>query len=66
MSDFIEIAEEITGKKAILRVTPAPPSEPKITYANVDKARRLLGYNPQTSVATGLNNFWQWYQKNEL
>lgn len=65
MSDFIEIAEEITGKKAVLRVVPAPPSEPKITYANVDKARRLLGYNPQTSVSTGLNNFWQWYQDNE-
>ena len=63
MSDFIEIAEEIVGKKAIIKAVPAPASEPKVTYANVDKARRLLGYNPQTSVVDGLNNFWNWYRQ---
>lgn len=63
MSDFIEIAEEIVGKKAIIKAVAAPASEPKVTYANVDKARRLLGYNPQTSVVDGLNNFWSWYQQ---
>lgn len=62
MRDFIDIAEEIAGKSAIIKAVPAPASEPKITYANVDKARRLLDYNPQTSIVDGLNNFWQWYQ----
>jgi UDP-glucuronate 4-epimerase len=61
MNDFIEIAEEIAGQKAIIKAVPAPASEPKITYANVEKARRLLDYNPQTSVVDGLNNFWRWY-----
>ncbi len=63
MSDFIEIAEEIVDNKAIIKVAPAPASEPKITYANVDKARQLLNYNPQTSIVDGLTNFWQWYQQ---
>ena len=61
MADFVEIIEEVAGKKAILETPPAPASEPKITCANIDKARRLLDYNPQTPVVEGLNKLWQWY-----
>lgn len=62
MRDFVEIAEEIVGGKAIIKAVPAPSSEPKVTYANVDKARRLLNYHPQISIVDGLQKFWQWYQ----
>jgi UDP-glucuronate 4-epimerase len=62
MTEFIEILELLTGRRARPRIEPAPPSEPKVTFANVDKARRLLGYNPQTSVATGLERFVVWYR----
>lgn len=62
MVDFVEIIEEMVGQKAILATPPAPASEPKITFANVDKAHRLLGYDPQTSVADGLARLWAWYQ----
>lgn len=62
MADFVEIIEELAGIQAILETPPAPASEPKITCANIDKARRLLDYNPQVSVADGLNKLWQWYQ----
>jgi UDP-glucuronate 4-epimerase len=63
MADFVEIIEELTGKKAILATPPAPASEPKITFANIDKARNLLGYNPQTLVTDGLHKLWHWYQQ---
>ena len=63
MRDFIEIAEEIAGKQAIIKVVEAPASEPKITYANIDKARQRLGYDPQTSIVDGLTKFWEWYQR---
>ena len=63
MADFVEIIEELAGKKAVLVTPPAPASEPKITFANIDKARKLLGYNPQTPVADGLHKLWAWYQK---
>jgi UDP-glucuronate 4-epimerase len=62
MRDFVTIIEELVGKKATLDTPPAPPSEPKITFANIDKARRLLGYNPQTPVRDGLERLWQWYR----
>ncbi len=66
MNQFVRIAEEITGKKASIRVTPAPASEPKVTFANVDKARRLLGYDPHVSVSEGLSRFWTWYQNEAM
>ncbi len=63
MADFVTIIEELIGKKAILDCPKAPPSEPAITFANIDKARQLLGYNPQTPVAEGLAKLWDWYQR---
>ncbi len=63
MADFVTIIEELTGKKAVLSTPPAPASEPKITNANIDKARRLLDYNPQTPVREGLERLWAWYQQ---
>lgn len=63
MADFVTIIEELVGKKAILETPPAPASEPAITFANVDKARSLLGYDPQTPVGEGLAKLWAWYQR---
>ena len=62
MRDFVTIVEELVGKEAILDTPPAPPSEPKITFANINKARRLLGYDPQIPVREGLEKLWAWYQ----
>lgn len=62
MTDFVKIIEGLVGHKAILSTPPAPLSEPKITFADIDKARRLLGYNPQISLPAGLCKFWEWYQ----
>ncbi|MEM7626918.1 MAG: NAD-dependent epimerase/dehydratase family protein [Planctomycetota bacterium] len=62
MKDFVTSVEELVGKKAVLDTPPAPPSEPKLTFANIDKARRLLGYDPKTPVREGLEKLWAWYQ----
>ncbi len=63
MKDFVTIIEELVGKKAVLDTPPAPASEPKITFANIDKARELLGYEPKTPINEGLAKLWAWYQK---
>ena len=63
MNDFISMAEELVGKKAIIKGVPAPPSEPKITFACVDKAADLFGYRPRTSIGEGLQNLWNWYRR---
>ncbi len=63
MKDFVTLIEQLVGKKAVLETPAAPASEPKITFANIDKAKRLLGYAPKTAIADGLAKLWDWYQR---
>lgn len=62
MADFVNIIEDLIGKKAVLETPPAPASEPEVTFANIDKARQLLGYDPKTPIHAGLAKLWAWYQ----
>ena len=66
LCDFIELLERITDLKAIVDAKPLPAADPPITYANVDKARGLLGFQPQTPLEQGLRRFWAWYQAEVL
>lgn len=66
MHDFVSIIEQLTDKEAQLIDAPLPANEAPITFANVSKARELLGYNPQVSVEDGLARFWAWYQQEVL
>lgn len=63
MHDFVRIAEQLTGRQAIIEVCAAPPSEPKVTYADISQAREHLGYDPQVSIEEGLRRFWEWHQQ---
>lgn len=60
---FVEVLESILGKKAQIVDTPTPPTEPLITYADVSKARKLLGYQPKVMVEEGLANFVKWMRE---
>lgn len=62
MDGFVELVEELVGKRAILSTPPAPPSEPPILAASIAQARRLLDYDPTTSVVEGMRQMWQWYK----
>jgi UDP-glucuronate 4-epimerase len=66
MDDFVRLVEELVGKNAILSTPPAPPSEPPVTCASIEKARRLLDYDPTTPVTEGMLRFWEWYRAEVL
>jgi UDP-glucuronate 4-epimerase len=40
------------------------PGDVDITFANINKAGQLLGYNPKTTIREGMNKFIQWFQEN--
>jgi len=58
----IATVEEILQKKIKLNRKPARPGDQSRTCANIDKARRLLHYNPQTSLKTGLEAQVDWFK----
>jgi UDP-glucuronate 4-epimerase len=63
LSEMIKVLEKEIGKKSILEKLPMQPGDVDITYADIEKARRLLNYNPQMLVEEGLNRFVKWYQQ---
>jgi len=58
--EFVRVLEKLLKREAKIIDTPTPSSEPLITYANVNKARKLLGYNPRVNVDEGLDHFVNW------
>jgi UDP-glucuronate 4-epimerase len=60
----IEIVEQILNKKIDIQIVEARVGDQLRTKAVIDKARRLLGYNPKTSLYEGLKAQVQWYQNN--
>jgi UDP-glucuronate 4-epimerase len=62
--ELIALLEIAAGKKARQQRLPDQPGDVPITWANIDKARRLLGYSPKTSMEQGLRNFVAWYRSN--
>nr|WP_315201304.1 NAD-dependent epimerase/dehydratase family protein [uncultured Flavobacterium sp.] len=60
----IEIVEQILNKKIDLQIVEARIGDQLRTKAVIDKARRLLGYNPTTSLYEGLEAQVQWYKNN--
>ena len=61
LNDLIATIEQSLGKKAVINKMPEQPGDVPLTYANIDKARRLLGYNPHTKIAEGIPKFVEWF-----
>jgi nucleoside-diphosphate-sugar epimerase len=59
----IEIIEQIMGKKARTVARAARRGDQLRTRANIEKARRLLGYNPRTATEDGLRAEVEWYKQ---
>jgi UDP-glucuronate 4-epimerase len=66
LGDFVALIEDSAGKKANLVPSPMPDADIPYTYASIDKARRLLSYDPHISVEEGVARFWEWYQRTVL
>jgi len=62
LTELIAQLEAATGKRAVQDRLPDQPGDVPITWANIDKANRLLGYSPKTSMEQGLRNFVSWYR----
>jgi len=63
LNDFIRVIEEATHRKAVIKEMPMQPGDVNITYADIRKAQRLLGYQPETSIEEGMKKFVEWYEK---
>ncbi len=66
LSEMIETIETSFGKKAIINRLPMQPGDVPATYANIDKAKKLLNYKPTTSFETGMDLFRDWFFETQV
>lgn len=59
---FIEAIEDALGKKAVKEMLPLQPGDVPATCADVDDLIRDVGFQPATSIETGIARFIAWYR----
>ncbi|HZZ26626.1 MAG TPA: NAD-dependent epimerase/dehydratase family protein [Pirellulales bacterium] len=64
MNSAIGQIAKLLGREPIINRRPMHPADVPATWANVDKAKRLLGWTPQISLEEGLRRTVAWYQEN--
>ena len=62
LSELVELLETATGRKADRQRKPLQPGDVPLTWADVSKASRMLGYRPATRIEEGLQRFVAWYR----
>jgi len=62
--ELVETLKDILGIKPRITFVDHQLGDVQITYADIEKARHLLNYNPQTELSVGVRKFVEWYQKN--
>ncbi len=55
--DLINEIENATGKKANINFLPEQPGDVRVTYADISKAKDILGFNPKTDLENGIKEY---------
>jgi UDP-glucuronate 4-epimerase len=58
---YIEVIEEVLGRKAVKNLLPMQPGDVPDTFADIDDLARDVGYRPSTPVEVGVKRFVDWY-----
>jgi len=60
LNDFIALVEKLTDKKAKIEIKDRHPADVPKTYADIDKAKKLLNWQPEIDLETGMKRFVEW------
>jgi len=62
LKHFISCIERELGKKAKMNLMPIQPGDVPETYADIEKAKKLLGFEPKIKIEEGTRKFIKWYR----
>ena len=65
LRELVSHIENAVGKKAIVNHLPLQPGDVPQTYADISKAKRVIGYQPTTLISEGITKYVAWYQARE-
>jgi len=62
INELLDAMRRVTGREIEVDYRDFRPGEVRVTWCQVDKARRVLGFNPVTTLDEGLRDTWEWFQ----
>lgn len=66
LKELVEGIEDALGIKANINRLPMQPGDVDKTYADISKAKELIGYNPQTKFKVGIKLFTEWFRNKTI
>ena len=66
LNELISLLENELDAHAIIDRQPPQPGDVPQTFADISKARALLGYDPKTQIEEGLHRFVEWFRMRGL
>lgn len=60
--ELVRTIEAVVGKPATIDWQPDQPGDVPITFANIERAKAALDYQPTTRVDVGIARYWDWLQ----
>ncbi len=65
LKEMINTIGQVVGVDPKIKQLPMQPGDVDRTFADISKAKKLIGYNPKTSFKEGIENFVEWYKINK-
>ena len=65
LKEMIDTIGKAVGVTPNIKQLPMQPGDVERTFADVSKAKALIGYEPKVSFEQGINNFVEWYKQNK-
>jgi UDP-glucuronate 4-epimerase len=62
LMDFISIIEKHTERQLVKELVPAQTGDVEVTYSSTELLRKLIKYEPKTSIDIGIKKFIDWYK----
>jgi UDP-glucose 4-epimerase len=64
IADLAELVQKVTGAESEIQLEPKRAGEIHRSWADISKARRVLGFNPQVDLEQGIRQTVDWYKQN--
>ncbi len=66
LSRLIATIEKAVGRPAVIEHLPDQPGDPSVTYADISRAAKSVGYCPKVGIEEGIERFVHWFREEKL
>jgi UDP-glucuronate 4-epimerase len=66
LRELVSLLEQALGKRAVIDYQSLQAGDVPITYADIRKARSMLGYDPRTKIEEGIGRFVEWFKQQNV